>query len=270
MLVCGAKGSGSVKALTEYFDSVWNLPEAKPPKGSTHPHTAGRALLESHYEALPELYPEAFAPVDFQSLTDPVDRITLLTNPPQARNKVPTLLASLIAQMDKGEDILIETPYIICNHTMYQALSDLTEAEKSVQILTNSPDKGANPCGCADFLNHRWRLRKTGAEIWEYAAERSSHTKTILIDDTVSIVGSFNFDMRSTYLDTETMLVIESSQLNRQLRDLNSQARNFSSSIRDGGEVLEGENYVKPPFSAAREMFYGLLRILILPLRHLL
>lgn len=34
--------------------------------------------------------------------------------------------------------------------------------------------------------------------------------KTILIDDSLSVVGSFNYDMRSVYLDTELMLVIDS------------------------------------------------------------
>ena len=32
------------------------------------------------------------------------------------------------------------------------------------------------------------------------------------------MIGSYNFDMRSTYLDTETMLVLDSPELNRELR----------------------------------------------------
>ena len=45
------------------------------------------------------------------------------------------------------------------------------------------------------------------------------YTKTVLIDDNISIVGSYNLDMRSTYLDTELMLVIESKRLNEEIRD---------------------------------------------------
>ena len=35
------------------------------------------------------------------------------------------------------------------------------------------------------------------------------HTKSILIDDRLSLIGSFNWDMRSAYLDTELMLLVE-------------------------------------------------------------
>ena len=41
--------------------------------------------------------------------------------------------------------------------------------------------------------------------------------KSVLIDDDISVVGSFNIDMRSVYLDTELMLVIDSKEINEQL-----------------------------------------------------
>ena len=39
------------------------------------------------------------------------------------------------------------------------------------------------------------------------------------IDSRLSVIGSFNLDMRSTYIDTELMLVIDSAELNRILRE---------------------------------------------------
>ena len=51
--------------------------------------------------------------------------------------------------------------------------------------------------------------------MYECIADHSLHTKTILVDDRLSAVGSYNYDMRSTYLDTEMMLVIDSPELNR-------------------------------------------------------
>ena len=38
------------------------------------------------------------------------------------------------------------------------------------------------------------------------------------IDDRLAIVGSFNMDMRSTYLDTELMLVIDSPEVTQALK----------------------------------------------------
>ena len=47
----------------------------------------------------------------------------------------------------------------------------------------------------------------------------SYHGKSILIDDDLSVIGSFNMDMRSAYLDTELMLVIRSKDINKQLEE---------------------------------------------------
>lgn len=53
----------------------------------------------------------------------------------------------------------------------------------------------------------------------EWMGGQSMHTKTMLIDGSTSIVGSYNLDLRSTYLDTEFMLVIDSPAVNEQLRE---------------------------------------------------
>ena len=41
----------------------------------------------------------------------------------------------------------------------------------------------------------------------------SYHGKSIVIDHRLAAVGSYNFDLRSTYMDTELMLVIQSEEL---------------------------------------------------------
>lgn len=43
----------------------------------------------------------------------------------------------------------------------------------------------------------------------------SYHGKAFTIDDNLSAVGSFNWDMRSTYIDTELMLVIEGEEFSK-------------------------------------------------------
>ena len=45
------------------------------------------------------------------------------------------------------------------------------------------------------------------------------HTKSILIDDRLSLIGSFNWDMRSVYLNTETVLAIDSEEINEALKE---------------------------------------------------
>lgn len=85
--------------------------------------------------------------------------------------------------------------------------------------MTNSVANNGNPFGSADYARNRNRILNTGIDIWEYEGGYSYHGKSILIDDDLSVIGSFNMDMRSTYLDTELMLVIRSKEINKQLEE---------------------------------------------------
>ena len=53
--------------------------------------------------------------------------------------------------------------------------------------------------------------------VLEQQTECSMHTKSVLIDDDLSIFGSFNVDPRSAYIDTELMLAVYSQPLAAQL-----------------------------------------------------
>ena len=47
----------------------------------------------------------------------------------------------------------------------------------------------------------------------EYDSGVSYHGKCARMDDRLTMIGSLNFDMRSAYIDTELMLVIDSPEL---------------------------------------------------------
>lgn len=89
---------------------------------------------------------------------------------------------------------------------MYSDLTSLAESKAAITIVTNAVESGANPWGCADFLNEKISILKTGADVLEISGARSSHVKTILSGGNMSYIGSFNLDMRSAYLNTETVL----------------------------------------------------------------
>lgn len=82
--------------------------------------------------------------------------------------------------------------------------------------------KGSNPWGCTDYLNQKKKILETGADVYELMNDYPVHTKAVLINDRLSVVGSYNLDMRSTYLDTELMLVIDSEKLNQQIHETES------------------------------------------------
>ena len=115
--------------------------------------------------------------------------------------------------------VKIHTPYIICNDMMYNTWEEIAENVSDFSIMTNSVANNGNPFGSADYAKNRNRILSTGINIWEYEGGYSYHGKSILIDDDLSVIGSFNMDMRSAYLDTELMLVIRSKDINKQLEE---------------------------------------------------
>ncbi len=172
------------------------------------------------------------------------------------------LLNTLTTLMQKGEqNIVLQTPYMICNQAMYNALKKVTD-NVQVQVITNAPQSGANPWGCADYLNHRDDILETGVDICEWNGSFSMHTKTILIDDRISIIGSFNWDMRSAYLDTEMMLLIDCPALNAILRDEAQQMMYEGKTISPDGVTVTGELYITPKVSATKQVLQSLLTVL--------
>lgn len=273
ILILAADNSPSLQQLCTYFSQVWAQSEpllrsAQTDAGSTSSKAV--LALQKHYEDLPQLYPQAYEPVDWQAVTLQANGITLLSNPVNASNKTPQVWNLLCGLMQRGSDVIIQTPYLICDRKMYRDLSSVCRSAAQVQIITNSPSGGANPFGCSDYLNQKGRILQTGACLYEYLGDRSLHAKTVLIDDAVCIVGSFNMDQRSAYLDTELMLVIDCPELNAQLRRAAEQQMACSLQIAPDGSETPGALYEAKSPGVGKTLLYALLRVLTRPVRHLL
>ena len=91
----------------------------------------------------------------------------------------------------------------------------------------------------------------------------------LLIDDSISIVGSFNLDMRSTYLNTETMLVIDCPELNTRLKKSFYDATEVCKFV-DSSNVFYGKNYAERDIPLLKRAFLTMFRIIIMPFRYLL
>ena len=267
------KERNSLQDIKAYFEKIWVQPDQKIfRKKETEKTKEGLALLREHYKELQTAYPEAFSETETlltQNLIR-VDSIQFLHNPLYADEKVPVVYQRICQEMEQGETILIQTPYIICDKGMYQDLSELCRAGKQIEIITNAVESGANPWGCTDYLNERKSILKTGAGVYACMAGQSLHTKTVLIDDETSIVGSYNLDLRSTYLDTELMLLVKSKELNKQLRDQAAAYQEKSAYEKAGKPSRTGSLYEKKEMAGMQKVIYSILRILIRPIREVL
>lgn len=265
LLVCSDGGEGSSLAqLRGYFERIWALPDCRDFSPGKETKRVSEARLE-----LQSLASEPTAVYDWEAITLPTRKISLLSNPVEAENKAPELWYMLNELMHSGGQVTVYSPYVICDRDMYASLAE-TASMTEVDIITNSVSGGANIMGCADYLNQRKNILETGVTVYEYLAERSCHAKAVLVGDRMCITGSWNMDMRSTYQDTELMLAVDSEELCAVMRAQEQYDKSFSRSISQDGEYTDGENYVPRSVGFFKWLLYLLLRVVTIPIRSFL
>ena len=225
--------------------------------------------LEMRYASLKEKYTDIEDYSSWQEDTIPANKITLVNNGTHAGPKTPLVLQTIRYLAQNADNVTIQTPYVICNGYMYDTLNEIASHAR-LKIILNAVEKGSNPWGCTDYLNQKKKILNTGADVYELMNEVPVHTKAVLLDDRLSVVGSYNLDMRSTYLDTELMLVIDSKELNQQIQSTESTYIEKSKEVLSNGQETEGGQYETKVLNWQKKLFYGVLRIIIRPLRQLL
>ena len=124
------------------------------------------------------------------------------------------------------DEIIMISPYFVPGDDDVEILCQLAQKGVNVKILTNSLASNDVAAVHAGYSKHRVPLLRCGVELYELdehlrAAERraftwlpglsksSLHAKTMVFDKQKMFVGSFNFDQRSLFLNTEIGLVFE-------------------------------------------------------------
>ena len=200
--------------VEDYFGRVWNQKETRPALEST-PIWARSATDEARAQ-LEQRWSYSLPPAewDYRAMTAPVDHVELIHNPTNILSKEPTLWWELQQLMEGAQDrVFLQTPYAVLNAPMYEGLA---RVEAPVEMMLNSVAVGDNFVASSDYLLNRERLLDTGITVWEWFGDYSSHGKSALIDD-LAVVGSYNWDMHSTDLDTELMLVFHGERFQSQL-----------------------------------------------------
>lgn len=215
----------SVYEVLEYFDRLWELDccklwHDKNVLDNCQP-SVRRAdqELRQIYATMKKDHSDWFEMMDYKTVTVATKKISLLSGQTGLYAKEPQVFYGLCALMKEAEDnITIHTPYVIFNQDMYEMIQKVCDGDADVYLMTNSAANNGNPFGSVDYLLHKEEILATGLRVSEYEGERSYHSKCIAIDHHISVIGSFNMDIKSAYQDTETMLVIDSEELNSQLR----------------------------------------------------
>jgi len=225
ILVCVPEGKKdtSLEQVRDYFSSVWKISDCKlygkSPIWKWNPSVkTAEGELRRRYKEIAKEHPDWIMEKDYTEETVEVKKMTLLSNPTHVYAKEPVVFYEMTELMKQADhEVLFHTPYIICNDWMMRQLVEVCEGEKEIQMMTNSVANNGNPFGAMDYRRNRGKIIDTGVQIMEYDDGVSYHGKCFTIDGRLTGIGSFNWDMRSAYLDTELMLVADSEELTRQM-----------------------------------------------------
>lgn len=272
--VNGAKKS--VIAQTEaYFQSIWNGDAVKQFHEEESPGKREQVQesirkLEERYQTLKKKYPQCFEKYSYEEHTVPIKKASLISGETGIYGKKPIVWDTLKQLMENAEKkVVLHTPYAVLDSRMEEGMREIAGRVEDFSMVLNSVENGDNIVASSDYLIHKEDILKTGVRIYEFDGGDSSHGKSILIDDDLAIIGSYNLDMRSTYMDTELMLAVHGEEFAAELK---SYMDVFQKKCR---KVVDRERYEVPRDVSVRELpwikkaIFTVLGPLLQPMRYL-
>jgi len=146
-------------------------------------------------------------------------------------------------------EILVESAYLIQDKRQLSKLLKISKKGIIVKALTNSMASNDLITNHSGYAANRKAMINNGMQLYELKATApicvestkdeskcsphvpyGLHTKTLIFDKSIACIGSFNLNLRSTYLNTESILVVYdknvaeriASNMERAMSDVNS------------------------------------------------
>ncbi len=136
------------------------------------------------------------------------------------------------------KDLLIVSPYFMPGDSMRAAFKAAVDRGVRVRILTNSLSSNDAPVAHVGYARYREELLKDGVQLYELVSDDSNlraalgfgsgqgakadgkrlmlHSKVLVLDGQVLVVGSMNLDQRSKLQNTEIAVLLRSRKLSSQ------------------------------------------------------
>jgi putative cardiolipin synthase len=199
------------------------------------------------------------------------------------------IIASLIEALQSAEkELIVLSPYFVPRKTGIEFFSELQARGVNVTIITNSLAANNQLTVHGGYAPSRKPLLKNGVKIYEVrpdadirgaeivaasGAKATLHTKAFLVDREEVFIGSFNFDPRSAFLNTESGVLIRSEQMGENLGDIidaNLRAQTYEVFLNENGKlrwrgIEDGEEviYKKEPKTTWSQRFWaGFMRLM--------
>ncbi len=141
-------------------------------------------------------------------------------------------LIKLVQEAESSIDI--QTPYLVSTELSRDVFKAAFERGVKIRILTNSLASTDNVEAFSGYQKDRKKLLEAGVRIFEYkpdAAIRKQimakdlqskldfspifglHAKSMVVDNKITVIGTFNLDPRSAHLNTECLSIIDSKEI---------------------------------------------------------
>ena len=185
-----------------------------------------------------------------------------------------TVVDGLLHLMQQAQrDVLIISPYFVPGDQVMALYADMRRRGVRIRVLTNSLASNDAPAAHAGYARYRDRLLALGIELYEMRADADSaaemlgstaprkdgkphgfglgseaggsksgqsraslHSKAVLIDGRLAVIGSMNLDLRSQLKNSEVALLIRSTALTAQA------TRQVEATFANGAYKLEKDN----------------------------
>jgi len=263
-----------VPAVSNMFDSYWNHRAALPmPALANVPDNAEEALAtldEKVSKSLEEIEASKYADAVRSSALEYVQtdasafiwaEYDLVYDSPDKSN--PDFNAedgSILVQMREGvggieQELFVVTPYFVLTKDNVAGVRELRDRGVEVTVLTNSLASNNHSISHSGYAPARKPLLKMGVNLYELRANASIpgdestgvqdakstlHAKAFSVDRKRIFIGSFNWNQRSSNLDTELGVIIHSPQIATQMVERVSAAlpaQSFEVFLNDDGNV---------------------------------
>lgn len=137
------------------------------------------------------------------------------------------------------KSVTIESPYLVTTPLSQGLFREVIARGVRVRILTNSLASTDNLEAFSGYQRERDALLAIGVEIYEfkpdaqvrrqvmtgalqatlgYAPTFGLHAKSMVVDDDIAVIGTFNLDPRSANLNTECIAVVRNARIAQDLR----------------------------------------------------
>ena len=253
VLFIGEMTRHATKSFDEYWNHHLSIPAAAFPRAQTK---RGLKKLEREFAKIAEKSAEevnrynniiAMAQREYQTkkfdfswgrgkfLADPPQKVEMSMDEKEAyRGDIVRALQHLWDKTDKS--VYMSAAYFVPGQG---GLEHMLHEEKSgvhMTIVTNSLASTNAPTVYAKWEKYRKQLIESGADVYEFMVSAENlrgkehdrerkqssfsvlHSKTMVFDDDISWIGSFNLDPRSAYYNTENVAIFESRDFADKLR----------------------------------------------------